>query len=210
MVAFVRPDACWRCLQSLCLCLDCDGRILTTIHQVEDLRRQNCTVIVGPLIVQELQSEGYEHRPSLDTIIQITQFLVIQRLNKHYTSISQLLPNLAAIRGYQLLDGQWGLAVMDNPFLTDLGWSPLPVIREGNALVVYNPQLRETTISSLTLSFQKSDQDLVDFGVSLRTSADSCWVQCAYGDTECETEAQKCLIGNDNCCLFETFDNEIS
>ena len=189
-------DASWRCLYLFMVCVsDCDGRMITTIRQLDELRQQNCTVIVGPLIIQGLESDDSEYRPSLDTVRQITQFLVIQRLGGHYTSINQLLPNLAVIRGSQKLDNTWALAIVDNPFLTDTGWSPLPVIRKGEALVLNSPQLSRQTILSLVNSLPDVRRSLVTSGLSLRNRSDSCEFRCADGDRACKETSEKCKLG---------------
>jgi hypothetical protein len=184
---------------------DCNGSMITTTQQLNELSQQNCTVIVGPLIIQGLELDYFGHLPSLDTVRQITQFLVIQNLGEHYTTISQLLPNLAVIRGSQTLDNEWTLVITDNAFLSDLGWSALPVIRQGDALVTNNPQLSRQTILTLANSLTNAGQSLVSIGMSLRTNrSDSCELPCPESDRDCEEKANadKCQPGNEHTVCY--------
>ena len=78
------------------------------------MNKENCTTIEGPLFIEDLDPEGSKQLYSLDTVEQITQFLVVQRIRASYTCLNQLLPRLRVIRGHHLYENQWSLVMRDN------------------------------------------------------------------------------------------------
>ena len=92
----------------------CSGRVLTTLKDVYNMNKENCTTIEGPLFIEDLDPEGSKQLYSLDTVEQITQFLVVHRIRASYTCLNQLLPRLRVIRGHHLYENQWALVMRDN------------------------------------------------------------------------------------------------
>lgn len=87
---------------------------MTTLQDVYNLNKLNCTTIEGPLFIENLDPEGVRELYSLDTVEQITQFLVVQRIRANYTCLNQLLPRLRVIRGNRLYENKWTLVMRDN------------------------------------------------------------------------------------------------
>lgn len=109
---------------SFCVFTVCGGRTLTTLQEVYEMSKENCSTIEGPLFIEDLSTEGYypphgsDQLPSLDTVEKITQFLVVQRIReRNYTCLSQLLPSLRFIGGHRLYEDRWALVFRDNVHL---------------------------------------------------------------------------------------------
>lgn len=90
---------------------------MTTLQDVENMNKENCTTIEGPLFIEDLGPEGSKNLSSLDTVEHVTQFLVVQRIRANYTWLHELLPRLRVIRGYRLYDNKWTLIMRDNTHL---------------------------------------------------------------------------------------------
>lgn len=131
----------------------CYGRVLTTVEQVEELRRERCDVIHGPLIAQYLPKSRNTTlgRPSLDSVKEITDFLLVQHLDNYYTNLRQLLPSLGTVRGHQLLpDGQWAFVVRENYHLRKLGLASVCVLN-GSVQITDNANLCGSLMTSCIL-----------------------------------------------------------
>ena len=126
--------------------------MLTSLEDVDKLRQERCCVIDGPLIVQYLPESpsNTSWRPSLNSIVKIKDFLLVQRLEKHYTDLSQLLPNLREIQGHRVIGkGKWAFVVVRNQHLRKL--APVEV-RNGNVLITGNAYLCDNTSCILSNS----------------------------------------------------------
>ncbi|CAG4959491.1 unnamed protein product [Parnassius apollo] len=105
-------------------------------NSMEALNRlKNCTVVLGNLHVLLLEKTRREHftNVSFPKLKEITGFLVVYRV-RGLESLGQLFPNLARIRGAQLLYN-YALIVYDMPNLEEIGLYSLLKIDRGGVII---------------------------------------------------------------------------
>lgn len=110
----------------------------------KDLR--GCSVIEGNLVIMsgfetmELQPDGYiRQNLSFPELKEITDYLLVYKASR-ILSFSTLFPNLAVIRGNQLL-GNWALIIFQNENLAEIGLLGLTSILHGGVKIAENPSL---------------------------------------------------------------------
>lgn len=100
---------------------------------------ENCTIILGNLILGPMEGPGNGEKVKLPNLRVITGFLSVYRVS-NLKSLENLLPKLAVIEGEQLMHDQ-ALIIYENSHLEDLGLKSLVSIKRGSVAIVENPQL---------------------------------------------------------------------
>ncbi|XP_052795238.1 insulin-like peptide receptor isoform X2 [Mya arenaria] len=128
-------DAAVICNTTICPSLD----IRNKVEQLSIL--ENCTVIEGNLTILLIDSasmKDYE-KYSFPNLVEITEYLLLFRADGLKT-LSGLFPNLAVVRGDQLLYG-YAVVAFEMPDLEELGLPSLVSVPRGAVRLTHNPNL---------------------------------------------------------------------
>jgi hypothetical protein len=116
----------------------CPGAVLS-IQDLTEYSKKKCTVIEGPFVLRGAPSDSddtdNEFEPAanisitpLDTIVEITGFLLVRDLEKGVDNLGQILPNLAVVRGYpplQFPEMYTSVKIADNKYLKSISLTKL-------------------------------------------------------------------------------------
>ncbi|XP_052240273.1 insulin-like peptide receptor isoform X2 [Dreissena polymorpha] len=168
---------------------DCSDAVVqcnTTICNSKDIRNsvvnlqylQNCTVIEGNLTILLIDSNSMDdyNKYSFPNLVEITEFLLLFRA-KGLKTLRGLFPNLAVIRGDQLLYG-YAIVAFEMPDLEELGLPSLVSVPRGAVRLTKNPNLCYIETIDWTRIVKQHTDNLFKQNKMLSECVDKCHESC--------------------------------
>ncbi|XP_073826924.1 secreted decoy of InR [Musca autumnalis] len=117
----------------------CKSTLIRNIHDIENLR--NCTIIAGhiKLVEFELTPQTLVTLRPLK-LEEITDYLLVYRVHG-LDSLERIFPKLLVIRGVRLLYEKYGLVVVENRHMENIGLISLLRVLRGSIRIESNPSL---------------------------------------------------------------------
>ncbi|XP_061392811.1 insulin-like peptide receptor [Musca vetustissima] len=117
----------------------CKSTIIRNLHDIEQIR--NCTIITGhvKLVEFELTPKMLLTLRPLE-VEEITDYLLVYRIHG-LDSLERIFPKLLVIRGVHLLYDRYGLVILENRYMENIGLISLLRVIRGSIRIESNPSL---------------------------------------------------------------------